>query len=289
MKGIYIFLLLVSGFLGQFTIQAERYIIETGQFEKLKINGNFSVVYKNVADSTGYAFYESDTGNEDIFKFSTKGEGSLKVEPSDEKWGRSDLPVLHLYSDFLTSLESFSEQNVEVLDLAPCAAFSVTQVGNGSISVENIRSNNVSASITTGNGSIYLVGKCVNANFKMLGTGLISADELQADNVKCRILGTGSIGCWPVDNLSVAGLGSTKIYYKGSPNIKKTGGGKLFELPEADFTPTGTEVPTFSQSSQRTIKEYEEEEEDEDEDNDDDDDDDDDEEETYQTVVSKDD
>ena len=28
------------------------------------------------------------------------------------------------------------------------------------------------------------------------------------------------------------GIGSTKIYYKGDPKVKKTGGGKLFPIPE---------------------------------------------------------
>ena len=49
----------------------------------------------------------------------------------------------------------------------------------------------------------------------------------------------------------MAGLGSTKIYYKGKPNIKKTGGGKLFELPsEVDedvYARLGTPVPTLNE------------------------------------------
>lgn len=250
MKGLK---LIISMILGVATFSfcfAERVIVEIGQFEKLKVNGNLTVVYKNLPDSTGLARYDSPTGNGDIFKFSTKGEGSLKVEPSEDNWGQSDLPVLYLYSDFLTSVESFSDKSVDVYNLVPCATLSINQVGNGSISVENIKCNNVTAAITTGNGSIYLTGQCLNANFRMVGTGLISADQLRAENIKCRILGTGSIGCWPIDNLKVTGLGSTKIYYKGKPNIKKTGGGKLFELPdemnEDAYARLGTEVKSFS-------------------------------------------
>ena len=211
---------------------AETYNIEVGQFEKLKINGNFSVVYQNLPDSTGYARFEAPEGSEGLYVFSTKGDGSLKVEPSDDKWGRKDLPVVYLYSDFLSGVESYSDQVVEVVSVAPCASFSVNQVGNGTIDINDLKCNNLTAAITTGNGSIYISGRCINASYRMVGAGLISCDRLAADNVKCRILGTGSIGCWPVDNLSVTGLGSTKIYYKGKPNIKKSGGGKLFELPD---------------------------------------------------------
>lgn len=212
----------------------EPYIVEVGQFEKLKVNGNFRVVYKNMSDSTGLARFDAPEDSEDIYKFITKGDGSLKIEPSDDKWGQKGLPVVYVYSDFLSSIESYSDQTVDVLNLAPCASFNASLVGNGTINVDNIKCNNVTASITTGNGTIYLAGKCINANYRMVGAGLISADQLSAENIKCRILGTGSIGCWPIDNLNVTGLGSTKIYYKGRPNIKKTGGGKLFELPD-DF------------------------------------------------------
>lgn len=212
--------------------RADVYTVNIGQFEKLKVNGNISVIYKNLPDSTGFARYIAPPGNEDIFTFTTKNDGSLKVEPSDEKWGTDDLPVVCLYSDFLSGVESFSEKTVALPAVAPCSSFSINLVGNGSISIDNLKATNVTAAITTGNGSIYLSGKCINASYRMVGAGLISADRMVAENVKCRILGTGSIGCWPVDNLNVTGLGSTKIYYKGKPNIKKTGGGKLFELPE---------------------------------------------------------
>lgn len=285
MKYIHILSLVLLMSLQVIGLKAAVYSVETGQFEKLKVNGNISVVYKNLPDSTGFAWFE---GSEpDLFSFSNKNDGTLKVEPGEEKWGSSDLPVIHVYSDFLTSVESYSDKEIIINDIAPCATFNVNQIGNGYISVENIKSNNVTAAITTGNGSITLSGMCVNANFRMVGTGLISADRLRADNIKCRILGTGSIGCWPIDNLNVTGLGTTKIYYKGSPNIKKTGGGKLFQLPEGQLPSEGVEVkslePTnLEESGAIEIEEEEEIPETEETISEEDDDD-------YQTVVTEDD
>lgn len=227
-------------------MHAEKYKIEIGQFEKLKITGNISVVYKNLPDSTGMAFYNAPAGNNDIFDISLKKNGVLKIQPSDAKWGNNDLPVIYLYSDYLSSVESFSEKTVELSNLAPCSSLSITLVGNGSIYADQIKATSVSASISTGNGSIYLSGSCDNAHFRMVGTGLISADQLISENVSCSILGTGSIGCRPIDNLKVTGLGSTKIYYKGSPNIVKKGGGKLFQLPEETVPQKGAEVRSFN-------------------------------------------
>lgn len=283
MTRIFLFFILI--FFGIESSFAENVTVEIGQFQKLKVNGNISVIYKNLPDSTGFARYDDPSGDREIFKFSTKNDGTLKVEPNDDKWGQSDLPVIYLYSDFLTSVESFSDQSVELIGLLPCASFNVNQVGNGSISAENIKCNNVTASITTGNGTIYLTGSCLTANYRMVGAGLISADQLRAEIIKCRILGTGSIGCWPIDNLKVTGLGSTKIYYKGSPNIKKTGGGKLFQLPEDmeedSYSNLGAELKNLDPPQFDSEDEEEEEEDSDDEEEDDD-------EEDYETVVTED-
>lgn len=291
MKGFYkIFSLTLALFCATIAF-ADTFTMDVGQFEKLKINGNIAVVYKNLPDSTGLARYEAAPNENNLFSFSVKNDGTLKLEPADDRWGYSNFPIVYLYSDFLTSVENYSDREVYIENLAPCSSFNINQIGNGFVSVENVKCNNLSAAITTGNGSVNVSGVCMNANFRMVGTGLISADRLEADNVKCRILGTGSIGCWPLDNLNVSGLGTTKIYYKGSPNIRKTGGGKLFQLPEELPVSSGTEIKSLSPSGLSeekpdSITDYDEDdEEDEDEDvnvNVED-------EEEYQTVVTEDD
>lgn len=63
-------------------------------------------------------------------------------------------------------------------------------------------------------------GECQRANVKFMGTGVIQADELKAVDVKVKAGGTGSIGVWPQESLAVSGVGSTKVYYKGNPEIK---------------------------------------------------------------------
>ena len=241
------------------SVFAENYIVNVGQFQKLKINGNLNVIYKNLPDSSGLVRFSVPDPNEEFFRISTKKD-VLKIEPAEEKWGEKDLPVVYAYSDFLTMLESYSDMTVEISSIAPCASLHINQIGNGSINVNNLKCNDITAAITTGNGSITLSGSCVNATFRMVGAGLISADRLSADNVKCRILGTGSIGCWPIDNLNVSGIGSTKIYYKGKPNIKKIGGGKLFELPEEKRDSRGAEVRSFTpRPSQQIVPDRDEE------------------------------
>lgn len=228
----YLYLLLLSLIAFSLHAEVQDYKVEVGQFDKLKILDNVNVVYRCNADSTGLVQYRGEKEFADAFIITPKPDGTLRIQVSTEDVGHPNLPTLYVYSDFLTAVENSSAFSVVVENPAPCAEFKATQIGNGSVAVENLKTNKLTASLSTGNGTVNVSGSALTAVLKMLGTGIISADRLKADKVQCKILGSGSIGCWPVATLSVKGIGSTKIYYKGDPKIKKSGGGKLFPLPE---------------------------------------------------------
>lgn len=228
------FYLLVALFisLGANAQDIQDYRVSVGQFDKIKVDDNVNVVYRCLPDSSGFIQYRGAKEFADAFIITPKPDGTLRIQVSTEDVGHPNLPTLYVYSDFLTEVENSSAFSVLVENPAPCAEFKATQVGNGAIAVENIKTNKLSATLNTGNGTVNVSGEAVNAVYKMVGTGIISADRLEAENVQCKILGSGSIGCWAVSRLSVKGIGSTKIYYKGDPKIKKSGGGKLYPLPE---------------------------------------------------------
>lgn len=211
--------------------ETEQYKVEVGQFDKLKVVDNVNVVYRTLPDSTGWVQYRGAKEFADAFIISPKS-GTLKIQVSTEDVGNPDLPTLYVYSDFLTSVENSSTFTVKVENPAPCAEFSAKEIGNGKIIVDGLKSNIVKASLSTGNGALTLSGSCREAIFQMIGTGIISADRLEAQSVQCKNLGGGTIGCWAEEKLNVKGLGSTKIYYKGEPVVKKTGTSKLFPLTE---------------------------------------------------------
>lgn len=209
----------------------EQYKIKIGQFDKLKVSDNVNVVYRCLPDSTGWAQYRGSKEFSDAFILTPK-DGTLKVQVSTEDVGNPDLPTLYVYSDFLTSVENLSDGTLTVEDPASCAQFSAREIGNGKIVVEGLRANTAKGFVATGNGMIFMSGSCRDAVYQMLGTGVISADRLEAQNVQCKILGGGTIGCWAVEKLNSKGIGPTKIYYKGDPIIKKYGGGSVLPLPE---------------------------------------------------------
>lgn len=220
-----------------------RYSVNVGQFDKIQISDKINVIYTNVPDSTGMAAYTSDRDMADAFIFTNK-KGTLKISISEEyKEKKEALPVVNLYSDFLLGVENSAECVLRADLSVQSPTFSARLVGNGKIIATNLRANEISATLATGNGTIALEGKCSKASYKMVGAGLIQADAMEAEVVKCIIAGTGSIGCWAEKNLDVRGIGSTKIYYKGQPEIKKVGGGKIFPLTAADSAAVSEDEP----------------------------------------------
>lgn len=209
------------------------YELTVGSFNRLKVVNNINVVYVQSADSAGIARFRAPKVMSDYF-LATNKDGQLKLETMPYETPVKPFPTLYVYSEFLEEVENDGDSTVNVIDISPCSTFKTTVVGNGRITVDSIRSINVEASIKTGNGTIVLNGQCNNAKFNMVGTGLIQADNLRSDYVGCRILGSGSIGCWPRFELKVRGIGSTKIYYRGKPDINKKGGGKLLPLESYD-------------------------------------------------------
>lgn len=231
MKRVLLLLILAAFLPGLKAQTIQQYKVELGQFNKIKIIDNVNVVYRCRPDSSGWAQYSGAKEFADAFILTPK-EGTLKIQVTTEDVGNPSLPTLYVYSDFLTSVENSSSFTVKIENPAPCAEFSAKEVGNGKIIVEGLKANVVRASIATGNGMVSLSGSSRDAIFQMVGTGVIAADRLSAQNVQCKILGGGTIGCWAQEKLSAKGIGSTKIYYKGDPVIKKSGGGKILPLPE---------------------------------------------------------
>lgn len=219
-----------------------RYELEVGAFDRLTLYDNASVIYRSVPDSTGFIAYEGVEDFADAFIFEN-ADGNLKIQVSTEDVGKPGLPVIRVYSDFLTSVENSSDSVVRIEASTPVPKFSAKLIGNGTILADGINATDVRATIVTGNGTISLEGATRKAQLKMIGTGIIQADRLKADDVRCSVVGNGQIGCWAIEKLDVRGLGSSKIYYKGKPSIKKVGGGKIFPL-DAEDGDAGSESPT---------------------------------------------
>ena len=222
-------MIMIAALMGCLHVNAKEYTLPLGQFSKVSVDDNVNVVYVGSDGSPSRVTYDGDPKFSKAFIITQKGE-KVRIQVDTSFVDDPELPVLYIYSDFLESASISSESTMTIKSVAPASVFNVSVMGNGAIVAENVRATKISAAIKSGNGTITLSGHCEQANFTMVGNGTIQADRLEAANVNCKIFGNGSIGCWPVNTLKVQGIGNTKIYYKGTPEIKKKGGGKLFTL-----------------------------------------------------------
>lgn len=204
----------------------QEYSFKVGNFNELSIQNNVNVVYTHCKDTIGHVTYKSIPDFEDAFIF-TNNKGSLKIQVQTDDLGKTDLPTIYVSSNNLDKIENYSDYNVRIESNIKSDTFTASLIGNGSIVIGDLDATNVCARITAGMGTIIISGECTNADFRLTGTGTIQANMLKATNVNCRILGGGSISTYPLRTLSVKGIGSTRIHYRGNPVIKHRGGGKL--------------------------------------------------------------
>lgn len=196
-----------------------KYDLKVGEFDELKVVDHLNVNYVCNPDSAGHAVFNASRQTASMMMFQNNG-GKLSVQLSTDGAEVSDLPTVTLYSSFLTKAENSGDSTLRVLSMAPLPKLTVKLIGNGRLIVRNIRATKADISLMTGNGTIVVSGQCQEETIKFAGTGLIQADELEAKTVSLKSMGTGSIGCWATEKLSIYGMGSSKIYYKGSPEIK---------------------------------------------------------------------
>ncbi len=214
---------------------ADSNVVNIFPFDKISAKGGVKINYRCVADSAGLAVVESARGAKDVELNIKKGELSVKpVRESDF----SEWPEVTVYSAYLTGVSSEDNAHISAQLSTIVPEFSANVTGNGKITVGNLDCTSARASLSTGSGKIIMSGRCINATYTLVGTGSIEASALQAETVKCNVTGTGSIGCDASETLDVRGLGSTRIFYKGQPDIRKTGAAKIFPLSSETWEET---------------------------------------------------
>lgn len=233
MRYFYFVISLLCAMASAFSASAEEkistYSLNVGRFDKINVVDDANVVFRCSADSTGYVMFRTTPKMADAYIF-TNPDGCLKIQVDTREIDDPDLPVIYVYSDFLTSAVSSSAYSLRVEGNMPVPKFSAKLIGNGELIATGINATQVDVSLMTGNGTIVIDGITSKANFRVVGTGLINADALKAEAVSCNFMGGGTLGCWAEKTLDTRGIGTTRVYYKGEPKIKKVGGGKIYPL-----------------------------------------------------------
>lgn len=194
------------------------YELKVNDFSELKVVDQIDVIYRCNPDSAGLAVFKAEASHASGIIFQPNGT-KLQIELAPES-PKSGLPVVTVYSTYLTKVENAGTGVVRVYDPSRGPKLKVRLVGNGRLMVEGVDVHMLEGSIDTGNGTVVVKGKCDSAKLTNTGSGQIEADELIAKQVKCSVWGTGSIGCSAEETLSVTGAGTGQVYYIGDPSVK---------------------------------------------------------------------
>lgn len=205
----------------QATQEVHRYEMKFGEFHELRTTDGINVEYYTDPSRAGLAEFFTDASLASAIIFQHKN-GKLTISLASRDTVYTYLPTVRVYSSFLSVAKNEGDSLMTINRPAPGPKFQAKVEGNGRLIVKDITTTQLTAEVITGKGSILVNGKATSAKYTIAGSGSVKATELEATDVSATVAGTGAIYCWPVKTLSVGGLGSGKVYYRGTPaDIKK--------------------------------------------------------------------
>ena len=213
----------LSAFLpAQLSAQLKSYALDVKEFHELEVVDAINVDYQCDPAKAGKVEFESTPELAPVILFEpSKGKLAIKLTPSDIPY--TNLPTVRVYSTYLNKVENAGDSTVRVLASAGAPEFQAKVIGNGRLVVRNVKATEVKASLSTGKGTLVIYGQCEKASLKCVGgSSFLQADELEAQDVTATVTGTGTINCYAIDKLSIKGLGTGKVFYRGNPVIKKS-------------------------------------------------------------------
>lgn len=200
-------------------VARQHYAVNMGDFGQLRVIDVLNVEYRSSADSAGYVVFDCEPDIAPLILVSND-KFTLRLQAQTDVPVMPRLPKITVYSTYLSSAENSGDSTLWVTNPAPNAELKLRVVGNGHIICRGIRSNLVEGKIDTGRGTLYMAGAANWAKLRTVGTGSIQAGALKAEKGSIFIGGTGSVDCWITGELTVTGLGSGKVYLKGTPKVK---------------------------------------------------------------------
>lgn len=207
--------------------QVERHEINVGNFSRLTLIDDINVNYRCNADSAGMVVVTCSKDVLDHILFNVSDKGRLSIQLDEVIDRKSNLPLLTVYSSSLIEAENDGDSTLRIMALPPMKAFKVRLTDNGKVILRGVKASQLELHILSGKGKIIAEGSCDDLSLRLVGTGEIQADQVEAVNVSCRIFGTGSMGCNVLGGeLKVSGSGTGKVYYKGNPSkvsVRKLG------------------------------------------------------------------
>lgn len=222
MKKISILILFISLFTGGVNASSgyTTYTLDVKEFDQLKVVDDINVEYFCNPEKAGTVAFEATPELASAIMFDPNGKGRLQIQLASRETEYKNLPTVRVYSSYLSKVENDGDSTVTVVNLKEVPSLDVKLVGNGKLIVRGAKCARLNASLATGNGKIIIDGAADYAKLSLTGTGDIDAIDLLTKECNSRIVGTGWIKCWAVNALTVNGMGTGTVSYKGTPQIR---------------------------------------------------------------------
>lgn len=216
-----------------------RYEVKINDITQLYVDNDIPVDHYCRPDSAGYVIFYTTKEKAGYILFDDNGRGRLTVQSDVDCPHGEALPHVTVYSSSLSKVMNSGDSLVVVNDSITVPKFSAVLIGNGRLSIHDVRSANIDAALRSGHGQLIISGNCTSAKLTLVGTGTILADRLDAVNGKVSVVGTGTIGCAVSESLTIMGMGSGNVLYRSKPGKIKSRGiginhGLLDEIPDKD-------------------------------------------------------
>ena len=168
--------------------EARQYHLNVGEFSILDVEDSFNVDYRSDNEKAGTAEFTTTKEIADKIIFENNKKGKLTIQKAfyegDEM--KVDLPQVTVYSKFVKEIRNCGDSTVRALSVRPTIELKAAVVGNGRLVIRGVDCSKFDGAIKTGNGTLVVDG-------------------------------TGTTGCWPVDELKVKGVMAGKLYYRNEP------------------------------------------------------------------------
>lgn len=194
------------------------YRLDVGEFNELKVVDGINVEFFCDSERAGTVEFAAPAEMASSIMFEPK-KSKLTIMLASRSEPYTNLPTVRVYSSYLAKVSNEGDSLVRINSVADGAKFSCKVIGNGAVEVVSVKATDVEANLLTGRGTITIAGRANNASLKVTGSGRINALGLEAENINCKMTGTGTVECHPLKSLKMSGLGGT-LKYLGTPEIE---------------------------------------------------------------------
>jgi len=197
-------------------------------YDEIRLSLPASVVYQQFADSTPYLQVNTDENIFSLLDIRVEGRTLILAARPNSNFSPSELTV-YTSSHGLNLLALSGSGHILLKGEVNSQQFYLSISGSGNVRTDSLLCDHIEVKIS-GSGAAQLTGMANSGDFRITGSGDISAANYYLVNADCNITGSGDIDLRVSGHLNASVTGSGDITYRGRATVEQhvTGSGRIF-------------------------------------------------------------